>query len=113
MDGVSGDDAAAAVAVFDESVSSILSDGLNGGVQLLRAYLLRGISALESPEMGRQPASPLTENQVICIGIASAVGTILMVICAAIWMCWCCYGWMILAITAVAIGFCLIPGFAG
>jgi hypothetical protein len=107
MDGVSADDAEAAVAIFDESLDRLVADGLDGAVSLLRERLERGLSALESPTMGRQLASPITQNQTICIGIVSGVAVILAIICAATPYCWCCWGWVIIAQLVIAIGICL------
>ena len=107
MDGVSADDAEAAVAIFDESLDRLVADGLDGAVSLLRERLERGLSTLESPTMGRQLASPITQNQTICIGIVSGVAVIEAIICAATEFCWCCWGWVIIAQLAIGILICL------
>lgn len=107
MDGVSADDAEATVAIFDASLDRLVADGLDGAVSLLRERLERGLRALESPTMGRELASPITVNQTICIGVVSGVAVILAIICAATPYCWCCWGWVIIAQLAIAIGICL------
>ena len=108
MDGVSGEDTAVTVGAFDESVDRGLGEGLNGATRLLRERLERGVEALQSPEMGREPASPQTQNQLVCIGIFSAMAVIAMIMCGVSWGCWCCIGvWIILGLAAIISVWCL------
>lgn len=107
MDGVSADDAAAAVTAFDESVDRALGEGLDGAARLLRERLERGLEAVQSPEMGRQPASPQTTNQLICIGVFSAIAVLQMIACGVAQFCWCCFGWVVMAWLAAMIALCL------
>jgi hypothetical protein len=93
--------------VFDQSLNRLSTDGLNGVVQLLRERLNRGLAVLQSPEMGRQPASPVTENQLICIGVISLLAAGMLVVCSFAPFCWCCAGYFILAWAALAIAACL------
>jgi hypothetical protein len=106
MDGVSADDAGMTASVFDESVDRALAGGLDGVARLLRERLERGLEALQSPEMGRQHASPQTESQLICIGIFSAMAVVQMIACGVATFCWCCIGWLIMAWLAAMIALC-------
>jgi hypothetical protein len=84
---------------LSESLDRARAEGLDGAARLLRERLEAGMQALQSPGMGREHASPLTENQTICLGIVSAVATAMMIACAVSPYCWCCgggsysYGW--------------------
>jgi hypothetical protein len=88
--GLSGDDAARTVARFDECMATIQADGLNGVARLLRESLEGGLQAVQTPEMGRQHASPQTGNRQFCINavLASAAG--MLAACFFIPFCWCC-----------------------
>lgn len=107
MDGVSADDAEAAVRIVDDAL-----DGMTGGIDQaigkLRTQLERGLAAMESPGLGRQLASPITEQQTICIGIASAAATLMGIACAVSYGCWCCAWFVIMAFLAAAILICLL-----
>ena len=108
MDGVSGDGAEEIVGVWEQSVNRLRADGLNGGIQLLKERLESGVEALLSPQMGREPASPRTTNQLICIGIFSAMATVMMAICGFTPFCWCCGGYAIIIWLALMIAGCLL-----
>jgi hypothetical protein len=104
MDGISADDAAAVVGVFEESLDRIQADGLDGGANLLRERLGRALEAIQSTNWGRGLASPLTTGQIACIGIFSAMATIMMILCGITPFCWCCRGapiivWLVLMLT--------------
>jgi hypothetical protein len=89
-DGLSGDDAGLMVARFDESMTVIQDEGLEGAARLLKESLDGGLEAIQAPEMGRQPASPQTGNRQFCINavLASAAGMLLACFIAP--FCWCC-----------------------
>lgn len=107
MDGVSADDAEAAVRIVDESLDRMTA-GVDRGIRSLRTQLERGLAAMESPGLGRQLASPITEQQTICIGIVSAAATLMGIGCAVSWGCWCCAWFVIIAFLAAAILICLL-----
>lgn len=90
----------------DEALDRADADGLNGGMQLLRDHLENALSALAAPEMGRQQVSPDRAMVAACLAGVVAVGIIAMIICAAAYLCWCCYFIAILVATLVAEGAC-------
>ena len=82
--------------LFDEAFERVASEGLSGGVQLLRENLENGDKVLSAPEMGRQEASPDEAAYWICCAGVTAICVTAMIICAAAYFCWCCYWWAIL-----------------
>src|SRR5262249_54705683 len=90
----------------DEALDRAESDGLNGGMQLLRDHLENTLSALAAPEMGRQQASPDRAMVVACLSGVIAVCIIALIICGAAYFCWCCYWWAILLATLAAEASC-------
>lgn len=112
-DGVSAADVVEAVALHDQSLDRLRSDGLDGAVSFVRENLERGLRAVDSPAMGRQPASPLMEATRICISIAVAAAAIALIVCACWPWCWCCYTVVIAAGTAAAVGVCLFEEATG
>ena len=90
LDGVSGDEAARTAAAFDESLDRVVRDPLSGAAQLLREALERGLEALQTPEMGRQPASPQTGARQFCMNVSYAIAAAMMVACIFAPFCWCC-----------------------
>jgi len=107
MDGVPGPDAAVMMQVFSESLDRARAEGLDGAARLLRERLEAGMQALQSPGMGREQASPLTQNQTICLGIVSAMATAMMIACAFAPYCWCCGWWVIILWLAAAQILCI------
>jgi hypothetical protein len=108
MDGVSADDAAETVALHDEALDHIRVDGVNGGTRFLKEHLEQGLQALQSPEMGRQRASPLTELTIVCISIIVALAAIALAVCGFLPFCWCCFGVALAIGTAVGVAACLL-----
>jgi hypothetical protein len=96
-DGVSGADARETVALLDESIERVAGGDLNGIARLLRERLSRALEERNSPEMGRQPASPLSVNQWICLGVAIGLSIIAIIGCILTWFCGCCWIWILIA----------------
>ena len=92
--------------ILDQAFERVASEGLSGGMQLLRENLQRGVEALSAPEMGRQEASPDQVAYDICVLGVIAICVIAFVICLAAYFCWCCYGWAIAIAMFVALGSC-------
>jgi hypothetical protein len=107
MGGVSADDAGELVAIHEEALDHVLENGISGATQLLRRGLERGLDALQHPDFGRQPASPLQEITIICITIVVALAAIALAICGFTPLCWCCYGIAIAVGAAVGVAACL------
>jgi hypothetical protein len=92
--------------VIDQAFERVASEGLSGGMQLLRENLENGVKVLSAPEMGRQEASPDQAAYYVCISGVCAITVIALVICFAAYFCWCCYGWAILLADLAATASC-------
>jgi hypothetical protein len=55
------------VAMMDQTFDRVATDGISGGMQLLRENLDNAVEVLATPEMGRQPASPDAAAAIVCI----------------------------------------------
>jgi hypothetical protein len=106
MDGFPSRDASQAVVEMDQAFDRVATDGLSGGVQLLRESLAKGVEALSAAEMGRQPASPGPVAFWVCRNTALLWFLIGMAICAGIPLCWCCYLPGLIAGYLAALGGC-------
>ena len=106
MDGVAADLAGEAVDLHAGVADRLLAEGVTGVVAFVREGLERAIRAVASPEMGRQPASPLMEATLLCIKIAIGAASIAFIICAVWPYCWCCQTPLIAVGLAAAMGFC-------
>jgi hypothetical protein len=94
------------VVVMDEALDRVASDGLSGGMQLLRENIDRAMSALAAPRMGRQEASPDTAAFNACVIGTFAIMAIAMAVCFATPFCWCCLAWAIFLFCGVNIAAC-------
>jgi hypothetical protein len=92
--------------LIDQAFERVASEGLPGGMQLLRENLENGVKVLSAPEMGRQESSPDQAAYDICVVGVLAICVIAMVICLAAYFCWCCYGWAIALAGFAALGSC-------
>jgi hypothetical protein len=92
--------------IMDQAFERVASEGLSGGVQLLRESLEKGIEVLSAPEMGRQEASPNQAAYDICVLGVLAICVIALIICLGAYFCWCCYGWAIAIALLLALGSC-------
>lgn len=92
--------------LIDQGFERVASEGLSGGVQLLRENLENGVKALSAPEMGRQEASPDQVAYDICAAGVTAICIIALVICGAAYFCWCCYFWAIILADVVGLASC-------
>jgi hypothetical protein len=92
--------------IIDQAFERVASEGLSGGMQLLRENLEEGVKVLSAPEMGRQEASPDDAAYVICCAGVTAICVIATALCMGIYFCWCCYWWVILLACLAAIGSC-------
>lgn len=92
--------------LIDQGFERVASEGLSGGVQLLRENLENGVKALSAPEMGRQEASPDQVAYDICATGVTAICIIALVICGAAYFCWCCYFWAIILADVVGLASC-------
>lgn len=106
-EGLSGRDAAEVMALAETAWARVRDEGLAGVADHLRAALQRADEAFASPEMGRQPASPLAEATRVCITIAVAAAAIALAVCGFVYMCWCCFFWPIVAACTAAVAVCL------
>jgi hypothetical protein len=108
-DGVIAGDAKRAVDHFNQAFDRVAADGLEGLAELLKERLDQAAQVLESPELGRQPASPLTGWQLAaCIGVASTLAAAAMLACILAPFCWCCFGSAVAASAVTAITACII-----
>jgi hypothetical protein len=109
MDTASADDAERIVGLWDESLDRIRADGLRGGVALFRDRIERWIEALNSPEMGRQSASPISEGALACIAAWTVLGGVIIAACCYWWACCCGYAVLIWVAGNVAICLAAFP----
>jgi hypothetical protein len=93
--------------LIDQAFERVASEGLSGGMHLLRENLEKGVKVLSAPEMGRQEASPDQAAADICFAGVAAIVVTALIICGATYWCWCCYLWAILIAYAVAEGSCV------
>jgi hypothetical protein len=102
MDGLSATNASTVVTLFDEALVRASEAGLDGAVRLLRERLEQAIAGRPTAQL-----SPPTERQLICIAAETALCGIALVACMFIPFCWCCMGYFILGLLALAIIACL------
>jgi hypothetical protein len=96
-----------AASLIDQAVERVASEGLSGGMHLLRENLENGVKVLSAPEMGRQEASPDQVAVDICLAGVAAICIAALIICGAAYFCWCCYFWAIMISYFVAEGSCV------
>jgi hypothetical protein len=94
------------VAMMDEAFDRVASDGLSGGMQLLRETLDNAVDVLSAPEMGRQPASPDIASYLVCMAGSLAIFIVAIILCVGVPFCWCCLFPFILLAYIINVGFC-------
>jgi hypothetical protein len=92
--------------IIETSAERVIQGGFEAAVSDLRVTLQRGLEAAEHPEMGRQPASPISTARGICIAAAWVAAAVALGICSAITFCWCCFWPVIAVVLAVALTAC-------
>jgi hypothetical protein len=106
-DGLSAADAAYILKIYDETFASLREGGLRGVTQLLDQRLVSALAARDLPGMGREEASPLSQNQWICLAVVAAATAIALAVCLAAYGCWCCYWFWILVADAASVAACV------
>lgn len=92
--------------IVERSAEALVGGGLDGIVGELRNVMERGLAAAEHPEMGRQPASPISTARAACVATAWIAFGVAIAVCSAIDFCWCCAWPFIVAGLAVALTAC-------
>jgi hypothetical protein len=92
--------------IVNRGAAALTGGGLDGIVSELRDVMERGLAAAEHPEMGRQPASPISEARAACVAVAWVAFAVAMGICSVITFCWCCAWPFIVAGLAIALTAC-------
>jgi len=105
-DQLNGPDAAECAAIIDRGTNVLIERGLPGIVGELRSAAESGLRATQHPEMGRQPASPISAARGACIAAAWVLAAVALAICSVITFCWCCaWPWIAVGL-AVALTVC-------
>jgi hypothetical protein len=111
MDSLPSRDASQTVVMMDQAFDRVATDGLSGGMQLLRKNLENGVEVLSAPEMGRQPASPGPVAFYVCRNGALLICIIAIYLCTVAPFCWCCFLPFILAAFYVTLAGCAALAF--
>jgi hypothetical protein len=96
-DRLNGSDAAECAATIDRGTDVLIERGFPGIVGELRSAAESGLQATQHPEMGRQPASPISTARAVCIATAWGVALVAFGICLLVYLCWCC-AWPFIAL---------------
>jgi hypothetical protein len=111
MDTLPSRDTGQVVDMLDQAFERVATDGLAGGMRLLRDHLDNALDILSAPEMGRQPGSPGTAAFFACLAGAFAIYCVALAICFGAPFCWCCLAPFILIAYSVAAGSCAALAF--
>lgn len=105
-DRLSGLDVEELLPMISRGADALIEGGLDGIVGELRDVMELGLAAAEHPEMGRQPASPISAARGACIAAAWVAAAVALAICSVVTFCWCCAWPFIAAALAVALTIC-------
>jgi hypothetical protein len=106
---LSPDLAELAQSLANNAFGSLIEEGLNGPVRLLREALLKNRGELPTPTAEIRPAGlSVNQNEVNCIAVATAIAAAWFIACCFVPWCWCCQSGYIALMLGAAVAICLV-----